>query len=84
VLVLRRRTYGQAVGSFACARDWATIGTRKSFLVLFFKKEQMKSRSFLKKRSKKLFSVWLGLFGNCRVEGGQARGGLVGGIITRV
>jgi hypothetical protein len=31
----------------------------KSFLVLFFKKEQKESASFLKKRSKKLFSIWL-------------------------
>jgi len=34
-----------------------TLGTHKSFLVLFFKKEQKKKPSFLKKRSKKFLSV---------------------------
>jgi hypothetical protein len=40
-----------------CGRFEQRRITDKSFLVLFFKKEQKKESSFLKKRSKKLLSI---------------------------
>jgi hypothetical protein len=53
----------------------ASLGTRKSFLVLFFKKEQRKKRTaFLKKSSKKLLSVGRAPPGSA-VPGGQAWSG---------
>jgi hypothetical protein len=44
----------------ACVAQ-AEAKSSKSFLVLFFKKEQKERTSFLKKRSKKLFSIGFGV-----------------------
>jgi hypothetical protein len=48
-----------AHGESRAGNAQAEAKSSKSFLVLFFKKEQKERTSFLKKRSKKLFSVWL-------------------------
>jgi hypothetical protein len=48
-----------AHGDSRACNAQAEAQSSKSFLVLFFKKEQKERASFLKKRSKKLFSIWL-------------------------
>jgi hypothetical protein len=48
-----------AHGESRAGNAQAEAKSSKSFLVLFFKKEQKERTSFLKKRSKKIFSVWL-------------------------
>jgi len=47
------------MGKARTCQEQAEAKSSKSFLVLFFKKEQKESTSFLKKRSKKLFRMGL-------------------------